>query len=714
MLRGMLGPVRQETGDGSAVEHHDDVEALTFDVGVVFVHGIGSQARGATLLSWAEPLFEVLSHVGPGYGFSTRVRNADDLVGDAPEITVEITRTGSRPITWLLSEARWAEAFHPSRAADVLLWAVRFSWRAARRGLAALVHQFWFSATKRLWPQITEMVPAWDAGCAGSMVALGAWIQLLLYGYVGLFIMIVPYLVLFCMLFLLAPLMLSAVVVGVLVLIVAQRIPVLGKKVSPLVADLVTSVGDAQAYRDREIQAAAMRQLLLNRVADASRRSKSVVVVAHSQGAAIACRAFLARDAPWPTHLVTVGAATSLLNEENSVRRWQSLGCPPWINIWSARDLVPAGPMGDSPKAVRSRRLETLWHYTVGGFVMRSTDGQLELAWTEGEGPDCWSGSEDLVRHARSSRGRRRTQPPWGTPTAEAVGTSEPVTEWLKRAEAETIAEAVFHQAGSDHADPEDTPIPRVFNEPGPEEWPVSNRWSILWDHTTYSTNLTQVQYPLAHLLISLSEAAAENDGKPGGPSAPFLPSRDWRMEETHVQRVQALAMSRVIAAVCAAAVIDWLLRHNPEHSLSGIGSWVMADYGTGVWVFDRLGGGLRSLVLLAAVGLATFAAFSGLLRFPWQEWHRRESLRTCAERASERSVRLGISGCLFVALCASGLIFSSVYWGRGMHVSFDDWRDPRFLLICTYIAWVVFWPFFGTYARAVSARSGALQVGRE
>lgn len=707
-----VGLVRQEAGDSGAAEYSDDAEALPFDVGVVFVHGIGSQVRGATLLSWAEPLFEVLSHVGPSCGFSARVGNADDLVGDAPEITLEIAEPGSRPTTWLLSEARWAEAFHPSRASDVLLWAVRISWRAARRGLAALGHQFWFSVTKRLWPQILGMIPALDAGCAGALVALVAWSQLLLYGYICLFIMIVPYLVLFCVLFLLAPLILSAAVVGILALIVAQRIPVLGKKVSPLVADLVTSVGDAQAYRDREIQAAAMRQVLLNRVADASRRSKSVVVVAHSQGAAIACRTFLAGDAPWPTHLVTVGAATSLLNEESSVGRWQSLGCPPWINIWSARDLVPAGPMGDSAKAVRSRWLETLWHYTVGGFVMRSPDGRLELAWTEGQGPGCWSGSEDLVRQARNSRGRR-TQPWWGTPTTDAVETSEPVTEWLDRAEAEYIAEALFRQAGHDHVEPEDTPISRAFNEPGPEEWPVSNRWSIVWDHTTYSTNLTQIQYPLAHLLLALSEGQAEVDGRSGSPSTPRLPSRNWQIEAMHVQRVQALAMSRVIAAVCAVAVVDWLIRRNPEHSLSGIGSWVMADYGAGVWILDRLGGGLRSLVLPAAVGLATFAAFSGLLRFPWQEWHRRESLRTCIERPGDWSVRLGVSGYLFVALFVSGLVLSSVYWGRGMHVSFTEWRDPRLLLMCTYIAWVAFWPFFGMCARAVSARPAPTGAAR-
>ncbi|WP_327591761.1 hypothetical protein [Streptomyces chartreusis] len=413
--------MRQEYGGSDPTGSVAGADDYVFDVGVVFVHGIGSQAQGATVLSWAEPLLEVLSHVGPSHGFSTRVATADDLVGDAPEITLELSRPdGGRSRMWLLSEARWAEAFHPSRASDVLLWAARFSWRAARRGLAALFHQLWFSTTKRVFPHLLRGLPVWRDGCVGTLSSLVEWVQVLLYGWVSLFVMLVPYVVMFCVLFFFAPVMLCVAVAGVVLLIVAQRLPVLGKRVSPFVADLVTSVGDAQAYRDREIQAAAMRQVLLTRVADASRRARNVVVVAHSQGAAIACRTFLAGDSPWPACLVTVGAATSLLNEVNSVGQWQALGCPPWINIWSPRDLVPAGPMGDSAKAARSRWMETLWHHTAGGFVMRSADGRLELAWRLGSGPECWSGSETLVEQARNARGRRTNL--WcGKGTPEAV-----------------------------------------------------------------------------------------------------------------------------------------------------------------------------------------------------------------------------------------------------------------------------------------------------
>ncbi|MFF4050367.1 hypothetical protein ACFYZ5_27330 [Streptomyces chartreusis] len=697
--------MRQEDGGNSPADLLEGVDDFDFDVGVVFVHGIGSQAQGATLLSWAEPLLEVLSHVGPRYDFSPRVVTADDLVGDAPEITLEISRPGSRPTTWLLSEARWAEAFHPSRASDVLLWAARFSWRAARRGLAALFHQLWFSTTKRLFPQILRQVPIWRGGCAGALSTLAEWVPLLVYGWVSLVVMLVPYLVMFCVLFFFAPVMLCVAVAGVIALIVAQRLPVLGKRVSPFVADLVTSVGDAQAYRDREIQAAAMRQVLLTRVTDATRRARNVVVVAHSQGAAIACRTFLAGDARWPECLVTVGAATSLLNEEKSVGRWQSLGCPPWINIWSSRDLVPAGPIGDSTKAARSRWMETLWHYTAGGFIMRSPDGRLELAWKLGSGPDCWSGSESLVQQARNARGRR-TNLFWGDETAEAVETPEPFDDWLRWEEAEDIAEAVLFRATGERVEPEDVPIPRDFDEPGPEEWPVANRWSIFWDHTAYSTNLTQVQYPLIYRLLCLSEATAGERDDSGDPAAAYLPPQDGQVEATHVGRVRVLAMSRVIAAVSAVAVVDWLIGSDAERWLSEVGSWTVGGSRTGSWVSHRLGQGLWSMAVLAMVGLAAFAAFSGLLRFAWQGWHRRESLRLCATPDGP-TLRLGIIGCLLAALYTLGLVSSVLYWGRGLFLPSPEWSDPRFLLVLTYVAWVTLWPVFGMCATAVPARPG-------
>ncbi|MFJ5780040.1 hypothetical protein [Streptomyces sp. NPDC093094] len=695
----------QEAGGSGPTVPLADMGNFHFDVGVVFVHGIGSQARGATLLNWAEPLLEVLSRAGPSHDVRTRVATVDDLGGDVPEITLEIGRPGGRSIAWLLSEARWAEAFHPSRASDVLLWAARFSWRAARRGLAALFHHLWFSTTKRLFPQILRSLPMWRGGCLGGLSVLVEWAWLLLYGWVSLFVTIVPYLVMFCVVFILAPVMVCVAVAAVVALIVAQRLPLLGKRVSPFVADLVTSVGDAQAYRDREIQAAAMRQVLLARVADVARRARKVVVVAHSQGAAIACRTFLAGDAPWPACLVTVGAATSLLNEEASVERWQALGCPPWINIWSPRDLVPAGPMGDSAKAVRSRWMETLWHHTAGGFVMRSPDGRLELAWRLGSGPDCWSGTESLVQQARNARGKRSNLV-WGDGTAEAVPTPEPFDDWLRWEEAQDIAEAVLFRATGERVEPEEVPIPRDFNEPGPEEWPVANRWSVLWDHTAYSTNLTQVQYPLIHRLLCLSAMPEEERIDPDDPSMACLPQQNQHVDDTHVGRVRLLAMCRVIAAVGAVAVVDWIAGSETERWFSEVGSWTVGGSRTGGWVVQRLGQGLWSLAVLSAAGFAAFAALSGIFGFAWQGWHRKESLRLCADPDGPR-VRVGAAGCWFAVLYALGLVSSILYWGMEPSWSYADLRDPRLLLILTYVAWVTLWPVYGMSASRVPARPG-------
>ncbi|MFD4373860.1 hypothetical protein [Streptomyces sp. NPDC058486] len=40
------------------------------------MHGIGQQLKGATLLSWAEPLLEVLTAAGGAHGLRTQVTAA--------------------------------------------------------------------------------------------------------------------------------------------------------------------------------------------------------------------------------------------------------------------------------------------------------------------------------------------------------------------------------------------------------------------------------------------------------------------------------------------------------------------------------------------------------------------------------------------------------------------------------------------------------------
>ena len=686
----------------TAVERKDKTASIddaagdvTFDVGVIFVHGIGSQATGATLLTWAEPLLELLTKVGKSYGFATRVATADALVSGEPELVFEVTREDRRA-TWLLTEARWAEAFHPSPAADVLRWAGRFVWRAARRGLAALLNQIWFSFTQRLLPN-RDMFTSRKSGIMGWLrTGTLCLVALLLMGPV-LFVLIAPFPLLLLALLLFSPLLVVLAVGAIFSLLVLQRIPLLGPRVAPLVADLVTSIGDAQAYRDRAIQEAAMRQVLRSRIADASRRAANVVLVAHSQGAAISCRMLLEEEEPWPARLVTIGAGTNLLNKAESVREWQSLGSPPWTNLWSPRDLVPAGPMGDSPKAVRSRWMETVWHQSQGGFLLVSYDGERVLGWRKGvDPPGCWVGNDDLIAQTVSSRGKRRAtfmDPSGGK--AVIIRTPDPVTERLHPNEAMEIAEALV---GDGHWT-KLLPSLRDFQEPGPEEIPVANRWSVIRDHTSYARNLTQVQYMLAHTLLDLAESTA-------GILPDLLRNSQFSVEKRHVARVRKLAMSRLISAVSAAAVVHFFARRDIWSPLTEAVAWAVRRSEAGAWVIHSQGNGLVQLATLALTSLVAFAVISGLLNSTWNEWHRRERLRLSAEPSSTVT-RRGLSGMLFFILYWLSLILSSVYWGKILAPDsyFFSFSFLRFMLVMTYLVWATVWPYVGIRASYAAAR---------
>lgn len=664
----MLTPVSQGTGVTDAAEVVP--EHRKCDVAVIFVHGIGAQVRGETLLSWAEPMLEVLDQAGPGFGLTTRVASADDLGGDAPEITLEITRNKVRQTTWLLTEARWAEAFHPSLASDVLQWAGRFALRAARRGIVTLVSLLWF-ATKRLRAQVKSAFPRPSFYSSKT--------DLLLYAMA--YVVLMPYVLLFVALIVILPALVVLAVFVVLTLIVMQWVPFLGKRVSPLVAGLVTSVGDAHAYRDREIQAAAMRQVLLARLADASKRARNIVVVAHSQGAAISCRAFLEKIAPWPTCLVTLGAGTSLLNDKKSVDQWRLLHCPQWVNAWTLLDPVPAGPVGDDARAVNNRLLETLWHQTLnGGFRATSQDGLRELCWAPGAGPECWSGTDDLVQQARRSRQQIFSK-------TGIISTSQPVSEPLNVDQARAIASILLEE----HPRYLDTPIPRVFETPGPTEWPVANRWSVVRDHTSYAANLSQIQYPLARLLLNQVQATED-----------CLPALSERAEEWHVIRVRALAMSRLIAVVTAAAVVGLVVAVDARAAVVGTADWTAGHWELAGWILGGLGEGIGALAGLTGVGVAVFAILSGFLGSAWGGWHRRESLRLCKHPAGAR-VYLGFSGWMFGTCYLLALAFSFVSWWTLL--SSESYALALFVLVPSYLLWALIWPFVGLRPRRLPPR---------
>ena len=100
-------------------------------IGVVVIHGIGTQKPGETLLLWAHSLLRVVNAwaaTTPGVPPSNdHALTADiDLSGGSrPWVAVDVPRTpGHAKQTWLLTEAWWAARVTPPSLADMFDWLV--------------------------------------------------------------------------------------------------------------------------------------------------------------------------------------------------------------------------------------------------------------------------------------------------------------------------------------------------------------------------------------------------------------------------------------------------------------------------------------------------------------------------------------------------------------------------------------------------------------
>jgi hypothetical protein len=100
--------------------------------GVIFVHGIGSQQPGETLLQWSAPLIEVLtawkSWAAPGSAIRDPVRTAKiDFDGRDPRIVLDIPaatigQTNFARNRWILTEAWWAAKVAPPSLSTMTSW----------------------------------------------------------------------------------------------------------------------------------------------------------------------------------------------------------------------------------------------------------------------------------------------------------------------------------------------------------------------------------------------------------------------------------------------------------------------------------------------------------------------------------------------------------------------------------------------------------------
>jgi hypothetical protein len=140
--------IQGRTLDAFIPSHIADDCATADHLGVVLVHGVGSQNPGETLLSWSARLIRMLASL-PGLDDFTPpdlvFRSTIDLQGDRQStIELRIPAEESRPRAqhWLLTEAYWAASIQPPSTPTMLAW-------LGARGAAGLLAQG-FDPLKRL------------------------------------------------------------------------------------------------------------------------------------------------------------------------------------------------------------------------------------------------------------------------------------------------------------------------------------------------------------------------------------------------------------------------------------------------------------------------------------------------------------------------------------------------------------------------------------
>lgn len=317
-----------------------DASGWKNDLGVLFVHGIGEQRQNSTLARFGGSLQRWLGRsLDPAV--EPEEPATEDRIAAPPVVEVEaverhtgngddpaharllVGRSGEPAASrqhWLLAEGWWAAEVSPPTFKAFVRWVLpMLPWLAA---------EYFVAAARRPQSQRGDPSPSVRTRPPNRLEKLIESLSL-----AGL-------------LWLLSPVVAVLAMLTCLVLAVLQRVPVIGKRVNAATANLVAGVGDAYLFAFDGLARAAMVQRIrrnLDWLRADERRCRKVVIVAHSQGAAL-CHDLLRSGALRPEDpvdlLVTVGSGVRRLNGFRQLHhdaRLRSLG---WTSIAGLLALV--------------------------------------------------------------------------------------------------------------------------------------------------------------------------------------------------------------------------------------------------------------------------------------------------------------------------------------------------------------------------------------
>ena len=236
-------------------------EAKRYSLGVLFVHGIGTQRARNTVVPWGDELVRVIREATANNAVVTvdRARPGSGTSAEPAEAEVTIVSKDSSE-RWLLTEAWWAESFPAPTYGELVSWSVRaVPWSL----VVGIAHRYSRSVAVEVGPDGHPRQPS---------TKRKVWAWLVGAAQLGAALVFSPFLVLILAIML---------VLGLLPIAQLRTFILSAQRV------LTGAIGDSLAFVESPHRHALIRTRIIESLERLQAKCDRTVVVAHSQGAAV-------------------------------------------------------------------------------------------------------------------------------------------------------------------------------------------------------------------------------------------------------------------------------------------------------------------------------------------------------------------------------------------------------------------------------------------
>ncbi len=492
-----------------------------YDLGVLFVHGIGEQQQGSTLLQFGEPIIETLRRWymrQTGLGVDC-VRVADSVLLPAKNystipahsvIEFDFSGKGAEK-RWLLAEDWWGDQVVVPESSEFLSWLMtRGSWIALLHSMERLTDDPSTQGEINFYKNVVMsrfapvLLRKWFANPKNQALANG---MLSLYAK--------PWVLARWMLIALA----LQIPLTFAYLVTLLPIPSISKWVTNAVRKLASVLGDSFVLVKLESQRGAILSHFEQSLRHMNENCEYVAVIAHSQGTAVVCDVLRTKPGLRPDLLVTFGSGVAKLDQLYLAEAGRRLSL-------TLAGFIPG-----------------IWLLFIIGLLTFPLMNHLVAFSILAVLLILWSGLTAFVLfHTLQSRGD--------------------LIDYYESSGASQMLATVWQDYNATRDPVPSAPLAETFG--GGRIWStmIQNRRSFLFDHTSYFSNFAEFVFPIAQLLAVFGDT----------PPATADVTTDAKELEVHHRRM-VLLLPWTLYLTNAAAILEAYLFW-PRFESFGVTIW--------------------------------------------------------------------------------------------------------------------------------------------